>query len=65
MISPIYALAIMATLTGAAIVAFTLIVIGIHKGDRGRLFNAPRSHSDAIARHCLIGIRSNRREDRN
>ena len=55
-------LAIVATLSGAALTMFALLVIGIHKGDRGRLSRAPRSHSDAFARCCLIGIRVNSRE---
>ena len=41
----------------AAAVAFTVIAIGIHKGDRRHLINAPRSNSDASARRLLVGIR--------
>jgi hypothetical protein len=62
MLSPVWALAIMAALSGAAITTFALLVIGIHKGDRGCLFNAPRSRCDALSRHCLIGVRASRRE---
>ena len=62
MFSPICALAIMAALSGAALTTFALLVIGIHKGDRGHLANAPRSSCDAFSRHCLISIRTNSRE---
>jgi hypothetical protein len=41
----------------AAVVILTVIVIGIHKGDRRHLINAPRSNSDAFARRILVGIR--------
>jgi hypothetical protein len=58
----IYAIAIMGTVSVAAMATFTLFVIGIRKGDRGHLSNPPRSASDAISRHCLIGIRANSRE---
>jgi hypothetical protein len=64
MLSLICALAIMATLTGAAIGVFALLVIGIQKGDRGGLFDSPRSNSDSAARHCLVGIRNDSPEDR-
>jgi hypothetical protein len=36
---------------------FTVIIIGIHKGDRRHLINAPQSNSDAFARRVLVGIR--------
>ena len=41
----------------AAAVILTVIVIGIHKGDRRHLINAPRSSSDAFTRSLLVGIR--------
>jgi hypothetical protein len=62
MLSPLCAVAIMAALSGAAITTFALLVIGIHKGDRGHLSSPPRSGSDALSRRCLIGIRVNSRE---
>jgi hypothetical protein len=62
MFTPICALAIMAALSGATITTFALLVIGIHKGDRGHLANAPQSRCDAFSRRCLIGIRINGRE---
>jgi hypothetical protein len=61
----IFPLAIIAILSGAALTAFALLVIGIRKSDRGHLSNAPRTNSEAFARCCLIGIRggSNREAD--
>jgi hypothetical protein len=41
----------------AAAVTLTVVVIGIHKGDRRHLINAPRSTSDAFTRSILVGIR--------
>ena len=41
----------------SAAVVFAIAVAGIRKGDRRHLINAPRSHSDAIARRVLVGIR--------
>ena len=38
-------------------VIFTVIIIGIRRGDGCHLANAPRSHSDALARRILVGIR--------
>ena len=40
-----------------AVVILTVIVVGIHKGDRRHLINAPRSYSDAFTRSLLVGIR--------
>jgi hypothetical protein len=40
-----------------AIVILTVIIIGIHKGDRRHLINAPQTTSDAFARRLLVGIR--------
>lgn len=41
----------------AAVVILTVIVVGIHKGDRRHLINAPQSCSDAFTRSLLVGIR--------
>jgi len=41
----------------ATTVIFAAIVIGIRRGDRGRLANPARSNSDALARRILVGIR--------
>ena len=43
-----------------AAVAFgilAVLIVGIRRGDRGRLANTPASHSDAIARRMLVGVR--------
>jgi hypothetical protein len=44
-------------LTVAATVILAVIIIGINKGDRSHLINAPRSTSDAFTRSLLVGIR--------
>jgi hypothetical protein len=41
----------------SAAVTLTVIIIGIHRGDRRHLINAPRSNSDAFSRRLLVGIR--------
>jgi hypothetical protein len=41
----------------SAAVTLTIIIIGIHRGDRRHLINAPRSTSDAFTRHLLVGVR--------
>ena len=41
----------------AAVVTLTVIVIGIHKGDRRHLINAPRTTSAAFTRSLIVGIR--------
>jgi hypothetical protein len=61
MIPPFYAMAIMASLAGAAIGAFTLLILGIRKGDRGPLARAPRGPSETVARRCLVTVRINDR----
>jgi hypothetical protein len=41
----------------AATVLLTVLIIGIRRGDRRHLSNAPRSASDALARRLLVGVR--------
>lgn len=53
----IIVLACVGFLAISAAVAFTVIFIGIHRGDRRHLINAPRSNSDALARRIIVGIR--------
>ena len=51
----------------SAAVTFTVIIIGIHKGDRRHLINAPQTSSDAFTRRLLVGIRypsGNKEENR-
>jgi hypothetical protein len=55
--SPIVVLAVVGAMAVAITMALTVLIIGIHRGDRHRLATAPRSHSDALARRILIGIR--------
>lgn len=38
-------------------VLYVVLIIGIRKGDRRHLANAPRSNSEAIARCLLGGVR--------
>jgi hypothetical protein len=63
MIPPFCAMAIMASLTGAAIGVFALLILGIRKGDRGHLALAPRSSSETVARRCLVTVRTNDRRN--
>jgi hypothetical protein len=41
----------------SAAVIFTVLVIGIHRGDRRHLASAPQSKSEALARRLLLGVR--------
>lgn len=41
----------------SAAVILAVLIIGIHRGDRRHLINAPRSSSDAFARRLLVGVR--------
>jgi hypothetical protein len=58
-------IAIAAFLSVMAAAAFTMLVIGIHKGDRARhLSDAPGSVLDATTRRCLgVGIRRSNNEE--
>jgi hypothetical protein len=55
-----YVMAVPAFLTGAAIGAFLLMIIGVHKGDRARhLSDAPETPLDALTRRVLgLGFRA-------
>jgi hypothetical protein len=55
--APILVLAGVGLLAAAALGILTLLIIGIRRGDRGHLSNAPRSNSDAFARRILVGVR--------
>jgi hypothetical protein len=41
----------------SAVVIFTILIIGIRRGDRRHLASAPQSNSDAFARSLLLGVR--------
>jgi hypothetical protein len=55
--SPIIVLAGVGVLTAAALVTLAVLIIGINRGDRRHLANAPRSTSEALARRLLLGVR--------
>ncbi len=55
--SPILVLAGVGLLADAVLGILALLIIGIHKGDRGHLSNAPKSHSESFARRILVGVR--------
>ena len=44
-------------LTLSATAVFVAVIIGIRRGDRRHLANTPQSHSDALARRILVGVR--------
>ena len=41
----------------SAAVTLAALIIGIRRGDRRHLANAPRSNPDAFARRLLVGVR--------
>jgi hypothetical protein len=41
----------------SAAVILAVLIIGIRRGDRRHLANAPQSNSDAFARRLLLGVR--------
>jgi hypothetical protein len=55
--SPIIVLAGVGILAVLALATLAVLIIGIHRGDRHHLANAPRSGSDALARRLLVGVR--------
>ena len=52
-------------LSGAVLGILTLLVVGIHRGDRARhLADAPRTHVEAVTRRVLgVGTHSHRGEN--
>ena len=57
MSAPLLILAGVALLAGVGLGILALLITGIRRGDRSHLINAPGSHSDAIARRLLVGVR--------
>lgn len=57
MSAQVLVLAGVALLAGAALGILAVLIIGIRRGDRGHLTNAPESLSDALARRMLVGVR--------
>jgi hypothetical protein len=55
--SPIIVLAGVGVLAVSLAVVLAVLIIGIHKGDRRHLATGPQSHSDALARRLLLGVR--------
>ncbi len=55
--SPVIVLAGTGLLVIAAAGILLTLIIGIRRGDRGRLTVSPRSQSDALARRLLVGVR--------
>jgi len=55
--SPIIVLAGVGVLAVSALVILAVLIIGIHRGDRHHLANAPRSCPEAFARRLLLGVR--------
>jgi hypothetical protein len=55
--SPIVVLAGVGLIAVSAAVVLAVLVIGIHRGERHHLADAPRSGSDAFARRLLVGVR--------
>jgi hypothetical protein len=58
--TPVLVIAGVGLLAVALLGVFTMFVIGIQRGDRGRcghLFDAPECHSDALTRRLLVGVR--------
>jgi hypothetical protein len=55
--SPIIVLAGVGVIAVAAALTLAVLIIGIRRGDRRHLANAPQSVSDALARRLLVGVR--------
>jgi hypothetical protein len=58
--SPLLVLAGVGLLSVGLLAIFGVLVVGIHRCDRsrrGHLFHAPESHSEAITRSLLVGVR--------
>jgi hypothetical protein len=55
--SPIIVLAGVGVIAVSALVILSVLIIGIHRGDRRHLASAPQSGSDAFARRLLLGVR--------
>lgn len=55
--SPIIVLAGVGIIAVLALATLAVLIIGIHRGDRHHLADAPRSGSEALARRLLVGVR--------
>lgn len=54
---PIIVVAGVGGMAVSSAVALAVLIIGIRRGDRHRLANAPQSNPDAFARRLLLGVR--------
>ena len=66
--APVLVLAGVGLLASVALGILAILIIGIHRGDRSHLASTPKSHSDALARRILVGVRypsENEEEDEN
>ncbi|MBV9405187.1 MAG: hypothetical protein JO211_07570 [Acidobacteriaceae bacterium] len=50
-------LTVVASLFAVVAGLLAVVIAGIRKGDRAHLADAPKSHSDTIARRILVGVR--------
>jgi hypothetical protein len=55
--SPIIVLAGVGAIGVASAVVLAVLIIGIQRGDRHHLADAPRPGSDSFARRLLLGVR--------
>jgi hypothetical protein len=55
--SPIIVLTGVGIMAAFVLLVLALLIVGIHRGDRRGLTDAPRSASDVIARRLLLGVR--------
>ena len=55
--SPIIVLASVGVVAISAAVTLAVLIVGINRGDRHHLANAPQSSSEAFARLLLVGVR--------
>jgi hypothetical protein len=53
---PIVVLAGVGVMAVSAAVTLAVLIIGIRRGDRRHLADAPQSNSDAFARRLLLGV---------
>jgi hypothetical protein len=55
--SAVIVLAGVGVIAVAALAVLAVLIIGIHRGDRHHLADAPRRCSDSLARRLLLGVR--------
>ena len=55
--SPVIVLAGVGVMAVSVALILAVLIVGIHRSDRRHLANPPRSHSEALARRLLLGVR--------